>query len=1012
MISAPLVDPRTARDFEKEVRRGLSGSIHGWPETPQGGASDALVQIFAHYCEVITERINRVPDKTLLQFANLLGASSAPAQPASVPLTFFVAPKTTTPVRVPALTQVAAQPTGVAAQPTGAETELVIFETVADLIVTPATLDAIWVRDPARDRYADLSALASVSPAARPLAASAFRGDQRIPHAVCFPLQCNLPEATWKALTVHITAAAAIPALPGAFRWELLQGNNRLPLIPLKDETANLAHSGAIQFSEIPLLSQPPSAPAHPLALCLHWEPPETIAATNPKMPQLDSVEISIDAERTGVPIDLALWNAVPLDASKDFFPFGERPKIGDALYLSSTAFSAPGATVTLHIDLANPASRSAQALAPVNPTARTLIWEVWTGRQWSELGVSQLGREPESAAAFVDTTNAFAESGIVRFVLPPSAAPGTVFGRAGHWIRVRLATGDFAYTAALVGQPGPLLAPPGSLVQAPGSGPQPTPPPPDAPAAQVPLPTVVPPLMRSVRADASLRCSNAVQTATVSADMRTSSVAPPFQPFPLATETEPSLYFGFDYVRPVLPDGLVSVYLETSSTVDAPALRWEYWNGRAWAHLVVADETNGLTQPGRFRFLPPGDIARSNEFGILRFWIRVRPAESAKYNPVLRRALLNTVFAEQTITTREEVLGSSNGRPGQLFHSARKSVLEGQILTVKEPASLSLEERRRIEASLGPGAISETGDSRFVAVRWVEVPALNESGPADRHYQMNHAAGEILFGDGVHGRIPPPGTANIILTIYRTGGGAGGNKPAFTITQMKSSVPHVQSAANIVPSGGGGDPETNDRALLRTLRTLRHSGRAVTREDYEDLALEASSEITHALCLPDRNLLADPAGRVSAPGVVSLIIAARGSDKPEQALLDDVSGYLSARQPVTAKLVVVAPELLYVDVAAEITPSAPEFANDVIQAARDQLKSYLDPTLGRRGQGWNFAQIPYESELIASLRTIGHLDHIRSLQVTFTGESPDTQDRRRFIIKPRTITVTATLEN
>jgi hypothetical protein len=1000
MIPAPPVDRRSAPDFENEVRRHLSTYIENWPSRSAGGPSDALIQVFAHYCETIVERINRVPDKTLLQFVNLLGASIVPAQPASVPLTFFLAPKTTAPALVPALTQVAAEPAA-------GETDPVIFETLDDLIVTPASLDAIWVRDPAHDRFANLTALTSFSPSAAALSLPAFRGADRIPHLICFPLECSLPLAFWKTLTLQLTTAAPIPNLPGSFRWELVQEKIRTPLIPLKDETANLAHSGAIHFNQLPLPIQPSSVPASALSLCLVWEPPENIVTLNPKLPRLDAVEISIDAERANAPIDLALWNGVPLDPTKDFFPFGERPKIGDALHLSSAAaFSAPGAAVTLHIELANPASQSAQPLAPVNPTARTVIWEVWTGQQWSELGVAQLGREAESLGSFSDTTNAFAESGVVRFVLPPSTAPGAVFGRKGHWIRVRLAAGDFAYTAALVGQPGSPIVQPAPLVLP--AGVAPPPPHPEPSAAPPAAPTVVPPIIRSLRADVSIRCASTPRTAQVSAD----AASLPFQPFPLSLETGPSLYFGFDYAAAVLPDGLISLYLEANATADAPPLHWEYWNGRAWTHLAVADETDGLTQPGRIRFLPPAGIARTSEFNLERFWIRIRGAQSEPYDPFLSRALLNTVFAEQAISTRQEVLGSSNGKPGQLFHTARKPVLEGQILTVLEPASLSLEERRRIQTALGPAAISETTDSRFVSVRWTEVSGFDQSGPSGRHYQLNHLTGVILFGDGAHGRIPPPGTGNIIMSSYRTGGGARGNKPALTITQMKSSVPHVQSAANLVPSGGGGDPETNSRAITRTLRTLRHSGRAVTREDYQDLALEASTEVTHALCLPHRDLRADPSAKVSYPGVVSLVISGRATPKPEQALLDDVCRFVSARQPVTARLVVVPPELLYVDVAVEVTPTAPEFANQVAQAARTELYKYLDPANGRAGQGWEFAQLPNESELIAVLQSVGRLDHVRSLQLSFAGETPDAQDRRRFLIQPRAIAVTPTLEN
>src|SRR6185503_3057013 len=94
-------------------------------------------------------------------------------------------------------------------------------------------------------------------------------------------------------------------------------------------------------------------------------------------------------SSRAGMAIESAFANATPLDVSKEFHPFGEKPRLGDALYLSvKEAFSEPGTTVTIRIMLANPAAADSDipsAIPPVKATDNlTLLLEFWDGRNWS----------------------------------------------------------------------------------------------------------------------------------------------------------------------------------------------------------------------------------------------------------------------------------------------------------------------------------------------------------------------------------------------------------------------------------------------------------------------------------------------------------------------------------------------------------------------------------------------------------------------------------------------------
>jgi predicted phage baseplate assembly protein len=214
----------------------------------------------------------------------------------------------------------------------------------------------------------------------------------------------------------------------------------------------------------------------------------------------------------------------------------------------------------------------------------------------------------------------------------------------------------------------------------------------------------------------------------------------------------------------------------------------------------------------------------------------------------------------------------------------------------------------------------------------------------------LDHITGEVRFGDGVQGRIPPRAVANIRLARYQTGGGSSGNRAAGTIVQLKTTVPYIDKVRNFEAAEAGVDAEPGDQLLVRGPRTLRNGGRAVTLEDYEDLAHAASPEVERAKTVPLRRLRVDPLGNTEVAGAVSVIIVPRSAAAnplPSSTLLTEVEQYLRGFSTPTAILEVVGPLYVRVDVALEIALSSLEGANAVEQAVRDELNRFLHPLTG-----------------------------------------------------------------
>jgi predicted phage baseplate assembly protein len=267
------------------------------------------------------------------------------------------------------------------------------------------------------------------------------------------------------------------------------------------------------------------------------------------------------------------------------------------------------------------------------------------------------------------------------------------------------------------------------------------------------------------------------------------------------------------------------------------------------------------------------------------------------------------------------------------------------------------------------------------IRVRWHEVPDFHGSGPRSRHYLLSSLTGEVRFGDGRHGLVPPPGRNNVRMAWYQAGGGLAGNRPAGSIARLKGTVPYVAGVVQSVPAEGGAAGESLDAARIRGPKRLRHRDRATAAADFEDLAFQASPQVARARALP--------AGSGEGGGQVGLIVVpALDVPKPVPGLelLARVRSYLEARLSPVVDLRVTGPDWLQIDVQAEIVPQGLDAAIDVQNAALERLRAFLHPLSGGpQGEGWGLGHKPYRSDLYTLIEETPGVDHVRWLEVTET---------------------------
>lgn len=179
------------------------------------------------------------------------------------------------------------------------------------------------------------------------------------------------------------------------------------------------------------------------------------------------------------------------------------------------------------------------------------------------------------------------------------------------------------------------------------------------------------------------------------------------------------------------------------------------------------------------------------------------------------------TASVEQGITYTLTVLGTSTGFALQTFQIPQTEVLDGSVSVFVSTATGSTE--------------------------WTQVDYLIDYGPEDMVYSVYTDANDITwiqFGDNINGLIP--GTGLTIFSTYTIFVGSAGNQVAGTVGVLSQSiagitVPLQSSGSTLYQSSamtGGADAETNDQIRANAPLSYSVQQRAVSLEDYENLAL------------------------------------------------------------------------------------------------------------------------------------------------------------------------------
>ncbi|WP_458210348.1 putative baseplate assembly protein [Haladaptatus sp. NG-SE-30] len=440
----------------------------------------------------------------------------------------------------------------------------------------------------------------------------------------------------------------------------------------------------------------------------------------------------------------------------------------------------------------------------------------------------------------------------------------------------------------------------------------------------------------------------------------------------------------------------------EESEFEPSVELVWEYcddhdnWHlDEAWVPLIVeSDETYRFYRSGDVTFRRPENDTWQESGGALfgenraYRWIRcVVKEDGYEVPPPVDSIAVNIVRADQRWTVEyeaddEDKLGEplrnpdgkseSTGQPGQIFAFERSPILD-EGLTI-----------------------------RVGGERWDRVNHFDISTPESKHYVLNHTQGEIRFGDGVRGKIPPTG-ATISATSYVVGGGSEGNVSQEATWEFEDATSQLVdgllnrsisgtlsevSVEPVEPAVGGKDAETLDEAFDRLSDDQHVPYRAVSPEDYEYIALHTPGlrfgRTTARIVKRDVPEPCEPHYEVQ---VIVVPFSTVDEPAPSSKFLETVAEHIERHRLLTDRVSVHGPSYVTISVNAEVRLDPNYSIDDRIRAIEQGLDTFLHPLEGFEGDGWPFGRSLFRSELYEEIENVPGVECVTELRVEAQNE-------------------------
>ncbi len=839
MSQKPVLDPRSRAELMDEL------AAHAREYTPEWryeGAEDdpgsALAELFGEMFYQTVDRMNSLPGKLHTEFLNLTGFQMPDPVPAAGLLSFTAHDTVEEPVPVPQNTQVFTE---------DEEGENIVYETTRRIESTPARLQDLYYVD-ARAEIIQRLAPEQPQPFFQPtegenLQRHCFTLSQNDVLALSGPFVVEVELRQESAFTAAETAARL--ADPALGCWTFRTGGTNVPFSEVRAEgNAVILTCGGREALQ----------PEEDGSYAVHFSGSlgsGRVVLAGVRLRSRPAGPVAVDSVANG---------DIPLDLEEGGYCFGRRPAAyGLCYFRSDHVFRKRGARVNLHLevvpivtDLTDQSpqyqfnqriidKRDAVTVVPDDVYISQVAWEYFNGTGWRALTVSG-NRNPFSCK----------DSGplSVIFDVPEDMAAAEVNAQQGYYIRARVVHVENVYSMT---------------------------------------PRWIVPFLKGAECGWSYAAGLPVDRCRAENNGGVVEMTDIAQVEQLAftalegLEEHPrAVYFRFDRSPHAMP---LSLFFDVAGRAKLEdKLRIEAWTGSRFESVRSIDLTRNLLHPGVMLLYLPRPLPEHSLFGQRGCWLRLSRSSYLEQDGGLwvNSVRLNIVEAVQRQQAEDEFFSTGPYEADKVLELLERPVLDAQVW-IDEVGGLAVADAEALAEAMGGRVRLEWEDHVLVHcwVQWERVAELALAAPEERCYQLDPYAGRLIFGDGIHGRVPPEGEENIQV-CYAFGGGSRGNRPAGDVVRLLGALPRISRVENLTPMSGGTDRFPMEKVEVIGNKRLRNRGRAAGVRDFEEIVLQDFPQARHVKCFSGRD-----AGGNYAPGHVSVVV--EGCDLDSQRVTDDL---------------------------------------------------------------------------------------------------------------------------
>lgn len=441
---------------------------------------------------------------------------------------------------------------------------------------------------------------------------------------------------------------------------------------------------------------------------------------------------------------------------------------------------------------------------------------------------------------------------------------------------------------------------------------------------------------------------------------------------------TDDYVYWGFD--RP-FGHGPISLFVELENPAGSKGLEMSYAYSahKGFKPLRVADDTHSFKNSGMVMFEPPADMAACEVEGVKRFWIRIKIKASGlnQWNvPVVRKIYMNAVRAENRIVKDEQDYYMDTVTPNMKFPLYSDNILAVQVW-VNEREQLSEEEMNRLVRDAPGNTRAEynfLGEIEDFYVLWHEIDSFGDAAPMERCYCVDRGRNELVFGDGIHVKVPQNTGSIAFKARVLCCDGEKANIRANHIGRFQNPVLSVEEITNPVDAYGGTNLENIQHALKRGNSILSSRKRLVTEQDYIKEALSFSDVIDQAACIT---------GQDFAVSLVLLMKDYKKGDYSFRSIQDALKKHLVSCCEMTCgapDIQVVMPVFVRISVDVWLRASDLSKSMELRQRWLDRITKFLEPVSGAGSAGWPVGKLPEPRQIrlmLNALEDTARIEHV-----------------------------------